>query len=383
MRILISKFSSWDLETYYKSEHPEIVAIRNIISHFKTVSFVLVGEGGQKYQIFKAEQNRIVFYNIPSNTKFRYILSFIIKFLLATCIKPSVIISMGTINIIPYGIACALSRCRFIPIITGEIWYDSSRMPKPTGKILSLLMRTVLRRAYTVLAVSQGVKEEIVNNYRINSNNVIVYRYKISNAFNPNVSKELKKVLNPTGKIVLTICRISPQKGLEYLIEAFKEISEKIPDVKLVIKAYSSERNYEEKLLKMIDRYKLWNNIKIIKEMIPYSELPKYFAAADVFVLPSISEGLGLVLLEALATGVPVVASRVGGIPDIIVHEYNGLLVEPRDPKGLAEAIIRILTDDKIKRQLIKGGLATIRAIKENEIENLLSKLIFKDLEAK
>jgi len=205
----------------------------------------------------------------------------------------------------------------------------------------------------------------------------------VSNAFNPNVSKELKKFLNPTGKIVLTICRISPQKGLEYLIEAFKEIAEKIPDVKLVIKAYSSERKYEQKLLRIIDEYKLRNHIKIIKEMIPYSELPKYFAAADVFVLPSVSEGMGVVLLEALATGVPVVASRVGGIPDIIVHEYNGLLVKPRDPKGLAEAIIRILTDDKIKRQLIKGGLATIQAMKENEIENLLSKFIFKDLEAK
>ena len=176
MRTLISKFSPWDLETYYKSEHPEIVAIRNIISRFKTISFVLVGEGGQKYQVFRAEQNRL-FYNIPSNTKFRYILSFIIKFLLATCIKPSVIISMGTINIIPYGIACALSRCRFIPIITGEIWYDSSRMPKPVRKILSLLMKTALRKAYTVLAISQGVKEEILNNYGMNSNNVIVIRY--------------------------------------------------------------------------------------------------------------------------------------------------------------------------------------------------------------
>jgi glycosyltransferase involved in cell wall biosynthesis len=87
--------------------------------------------------------------------------------------------------------------------------------------------------------------------------------------------------------------------------------------------------------------------------------------------------GLGVVILEALATGVPVVASRVGGIPDILTHEYNGLLVEPRDVEDFAEAIVRILSDDKLKRRLIEGGLATIWRTRENEIEKLLSKLIF------
>ena len=66
-----------------------------------------------------------------------------------------------------------------------------------------------------------------------------------------------------------------------------------------------------------------------------------------------------------------------------MIHEYNGLLVEPRDVEGLAEAIMKILSNDKFKQQLIEGGLATIRRIKENEIEKLLSKLIFKKLEVR
>lgn len=118
-------------------------------------------------------------------------------------------------------------------------------------------------------------------------------------------------------------------------------------------------------------------NVAIMKGS-PHSEIPKYMSAADVFVLPSISEGLPLVILEALATGVPVVASRVGGIPDVVINEYNGLIVEPRDVEGFAKAILRILFDDKLRKRIKEGGLETIRSTKENEIEVLLSKFIFK-----
>ena len=108
-----------------------------------------------------------------------------------------------------------------------------------------------------------------------------------------------------------------------------------------------------------------------------YSEIPEYMAAADLFVLPSLSEGLPIAMLEALATGVPVVASRVGGIPEVLIHEFNGLLVEPRDPDDLAEAITKTLSDGNLRKRLIEGSLATMRRTKEKEIKELLSKLMF------
>lgn len=374
---MIAKFSQWTREIYYRSEHPEYVAIRNIISQNSQHSFILVGMSSPRYEHFG--EKGVSFYNMRSHTRVRSAFSFFLEFESAFLLRPAIIVATGTTNLIPFGIASILTRARFIPLLTSEIWYDLSQMPKPLRKILEFLLGAALQNAYTVLAISESVKKETRDNYGINSNKVFVYKYKVSNIFNPHVSRELKTVLNPSGKIALTICRISPQKGLEYLIEASRIIVREIPKIKIIIKTYSSEEKYEEKLLRMINKYNLQEYITILRENVPYSEIPTYMSAADVFVLPSISEGLGLVILEALATGVPVVASRVGGIPDILIHEHNGLLVEPRDVEGLAEAIVRILSDEKLKKRLTEGGLTTIRCMKENELEILLSRFMFND----
>jgi glycosyltransferase involved in cell wall biosynthesis len=377
---VIAKFSPWSHEIYHKSEHPEYVAIRNIISQNPQHNFLLVGEGGTRYEHFR--EKGISFYNLCSNTKIKYLLTSFLKFELAFLLRPTVIVTAGTTSIIPFGIASILIRARFIPLLTSEIWYDLSRMPKPLRKVCAFLMKATLRKAYAVLAISESVKKETIDNYGINSNKVFVYRYKISTLFNPDVSRDLKLILNPTGPIVLTVARISPEKGMIYLVGAARIVANNVPNVKFIIKAYSSDDKYERKIRNLIYEHNLQQHFIFLGGS-PYSEMPKYMSVADVFVLPSISEGLGLVILEALASGVPVVASGVGGIPDIITHGYNGLLVEPQDVEDLAEAIIRILSDDKLKRRLIEGGLATIPHIEENEIEKLLSKLIFKELEAK
>lgn len=88
-------------------------------------------------------------------------------------------------------------------------------------------------------------------------------------------------------------------------------------------------------------------------------ELLDIYGQADVFTMPSLTEALGVVFLEAMACGLPVVGTSVGGIPEIIEHRYNGLLVEPANPAQLAHALIQALTDDTLREQLIEGGLAT------------------------
>jgi glycosyltransferase involved in cell wall biosynthesis len=322
----------------------------------------------------------VSFYNMRSDTRVRYAFSFFLEFELAFLLRPAIIVATGVTHLIPFGIASILTRARFIPLITSEIWYDLSGMPKPLRKISEFLLRAALQKAYAVLAISESVKKETRNNYGINSNKVLVYKYRISTQFNPDAPRDLKLILNPTGPIVLSVARIFPGKGLIYLVEAARIVANNVPTVKFIIKASSSDDRYKGRIRNLIHKHNLQQHFMILGGS-PYSEMPKYMSVADVFVLPSISEGLGLVILEALATGVPVVASRVGGVLDILIHEYNALLVEPRDIEDLAEAIIRILSDDELKRRLTGGALATIRYIKENmkenEIEKLLSKLIF------
>ena len=379
---MISKFSNWDINKFNMSEHPEYVAIRNIVTNHRDHAFILVGEGNS-YGHFRSDN--IDFYNLKADTKPSYVLSSIIKFALPLLLRPSSVVSLGGArSLIPFGVSTFVTRVRFVPVITTEISYGSKVVPSPLRNIVTFALKATFKNSYSILAISKSIVNEIIHDYCIDPKKVHLYRYRISEIFNPLVTKHLKSYLNPIGPVVMTVCRMDPGKGLEYLISASAIIAKNIPNVKIVIKGSSyrssppSMRKYEEKLRQQIRELKLDERVAIL-DFSPYSEIPEYMSAADVFVLPSISEGLGLVILEAMATGVPVVASRVGGIPDILINEHNGLSVEPRDVEGLAEAIARILSDEKLKKRLIEGGLITIRGMKENELEILLSRFMFND----
>lgn len=373
---MIAKFSRWSIKDFQISEHPEVASIRHIVLQNPQHEFILIGEGGTTYEHFTI--GNILFYNMPSSTKMRFLLNFLVKINLTFMLKPRVVVAAGVLNLIPFGFASSLIRSKFIPIITGEVWYDFSLIPKGLAKFLHLLMRTTLQRANAILTLSGSVKKEIQSKFMLNADKILVYKYKVSPIFNPETSKDLKSSLNPNGPIILTVARISPQKGLTYLVKAAHIIvNEKmLKNVKFVIEYFSSEKNYEEKIREMVKKYNLENNFIFVGN-IPYNEMPKYYSAADIFVLPSITEALGIVILEALAMGIPVIASNVGGIKDIIAHGYNGLLVNPKDPVGLVKAIMQVLFDEELKRRLIKGGLATVQDIKENEFEKCLTKFIF------
>lgn len=375
---MISKFSNWYINWYQQSDHPELLAIRNIISQNRKFSFILLGEGDQ---FGHSNSDGVHFYNIGENTLIRRFFSFLLKFELVNILRPSVISCFGTTNIIPLGLASILTGAKFIPVLTGEISYAVESMPKHIKKFTKLLLKIVFHKACKILVLGANIGRNLIETYDTNPKKIFVYKYKVSKIFNPNVGKDIKLLLNPNGPIVLTICRISPEKGLNYLIEASRILSKEFPKLKIIIKGSSganaspAEKKYQAKLTKLICKYDLQHHIKIL-ETSHHSEIPKYLSAADVFVLPSISEGLGLVILEALATGVPVVASRVGGIPDVLINEYNGLLVESRDVEGLARAIMKLLFDNKLRKQIIEGGLKTISQIKENDFEDLLSRSI-------
>ncbi len=165
----------------------------------------------------------------------------------------------------------------------------------------------------------------------------------------------------PDSPSVLYIGRLIDWKGLEYLVEAFAIVSRKVQGAKLVIGGEGPE---EARLRQQVKRLGLDESI-LFAGLIESRDLSRYYREAAVFVLPSIqvegqTEGLGVVLLEAMACGTPVIGSNVGGIPDIIRDGWNGYLVQERSPPELAERIIALLECQAIHKQFQENGLRTV-----------------------
>lgn len=174
---------------------------------------------------------------------------------------------------------------------------------------------------------------------------------------------KLKKQLNPHGPILLVTGRIVEQKGLHFLLDAMPQILEKFPATQLVV---VGDGPYKETLLLQANKLKIDKNVNFVGR-IPNNDLPRYYASSDIFIGPSITlvsgetEGFGVVFLEAMASKLPVIGTNVGGIPDIILNNKTGLLVEQRKPDQLADACISLLGNKTLRQNLVETSLDVIK----------------------
>ncbi len=162
-----------------------------------------------------------------------------------------------------------------------------------------------------------------------------------------NLKKELG--IPENSLIVGTAGRLVPVKGPEFLVKASKYIISKYPDTYFM---FTGDGPLEQDLKRKALEMGISNNIIFLGWR---DDLAKIISIYDIFVLPSLNEGMGRVLVEAMALGKSIVASNVGGIPDLVIHGKNGFLVPPKNPKELAK-YIQVLLEDKDKRE--KMGLA-------------------------
>lgn len=132
------------------------------------------------------------------------------------------------------------------------------------------------------------------------------------------------------------------RKGVHHLINAFVRVAEDFPHASLVIVGHEENKTYAAELKRQIERSGLNGRVQFVGE-VPQAELAAWMRRACVFVLPSVSEGLGRVVVEAMATSTPIVGSNVGGIPEMVENGVTGFLVPPGDEGALAERIHWIL----------------------------------------
>lgn len=150
--------------------------------------------------------------------------------------------------------------------------------------------------------------------------------------------------------LVGIIAHLADHKGHKYLIQAMEVLKEKAPAVKLII---VGEGPLQLELSRQAKENKVDNMVFFMGFR---DDVPRILASLDLFVLSSYKEGLGSSILDAMASRLPVVATQAGGIPELVIHEQTGLLVPPKNPQSLAEAILRVYDDRKLARQMAENG---------------------------
>jgi glycosyltransferase involved in cell wall biosynthesis len=165
---------------------------------------------------------------------------------------------------------------------------------------------------------------------------------------------DLKKKFEIKGPVILFVGRLIDLKGTAYLIRSMPDLLRRFPAAKALIIGSGPLR---DELLHLTESLSLKEHVIFIDEVLQ-EELVSFYSMADIFVLPSIvnengeTEGLGVVLLEAMACGLPVIGSDVGGILDIIKDGETGLLVRQKDSQDLTRQMIRLLTDSELRKKM-------------------------------
>jgi glycosyltransferase involved in cell wall biosynthesis len=162
---------------------------------------------------------------------------------------------------------------------------------------------------------------------------------------------------------IISVGRLIPLKGYRYLIEAMPKIREGLPGATLTLVGDGPEW---EGLARLAKDLGVGDAVTFTGE-VPHADVPGILTGHDLFVLPAVvtetgeTEGLGTVMLEAMAAGLPVAASDVGGIPDVVEHEVTGLLFPPGNPDAVGDAVIRMISDDGLRGRVAAEAEKRVR----------------------
>lgn len=229
---------------------------------------------------------------------------------------------------------------------------------RPGAAAYDAFRKTILRRVDAFFPVSQYTGELLremgVPPHRMQ----VIHNGTDAERFRPIDASDLRQRLGTTDrKVLLTVGRLVQRKGLDTTIRALPHLVDRHPDLLYLIAGSGPDR---ERLEALVRERHLQEHVRFLGR-VPYEELPLYYNACDLFVMPSRLtppdvEGFGIVFLEANACGRPVIGARTGGIPDAVREGETGLLVPPDTPQALASALDRLLSDTDLAARLGEAG---------------------------
>jgi len=234
-----------------------------------------------------------------------------------------------------------------------------SSYPDHPNFFQKMIERSILRLPYVkIICVSEALSRQLhsmgVPDHKLAvvSNGVDVER------FNPDVESLVKSRLGIENYFLVSFFgRLWPVKGIEFLIRAVPEVTSRISNVKFLIVGDGPQKRY---LRRMVHDMNVEDSV-IFRDRVEYDSMHVFLRGSDAVVLPSLMEGLPLIALEAMACGTPVIATSVGGTPEIVKDGETGVLVKPYSAGCLAAGIISLYGNDSLRNHISAEGLKLVR----------------------
>jgi glycosyltransferase involved in cell wall biosynthesis len=265
--------------------------------------------------------------------------------------KPDIIHSHGYKSNF-YALSAAQNKMPWV--VTNHLWKRTSC----NLRLYAYLDRFLIKYSKQIIAVSDEIATEMIK-MGIPSNKIVVIDNGIDlrRFLNEKKNGELKRSfgLDINSRVIGTVASLTEEKGHVYLINAARDIILAFPETRFLFVGDGVERNHLEKKVAELG---LQGKVILTGSR---KDIPEILSILDVFVLPSLKEGLPMALLEAMAARTPVVASRVGAVPKVIVHNENGLLVEPGNSGSLYTGISELLSDPKKASSLGDCGYKKVK----------------------
>jgi glycosyltransferase involved in cell wall biosynthesis len=256
---------------------------------------------------------------------------------------------LHALHLTSYGFLAALCRAR--PMVTSVWGIDVLKAPQRTP-LHAFITRYALAHADHVTATGLRLASATLR-YAPREKPVTVVPYGIDLArFRP----PPRNGVRANDAVIGSVGRLSPEKGLDVLLRAAARLINGGTRLRVVLAGDGPER---KRLAQLAERLGISERVDVRGE-VPHEQVPAVLAELDIFVMPSRAEGFGVAALEAQAMELPVVASLVDGLPDVVEDDRTGLLVPAGDPEALADAIARLAGDSALRADMGRAGRAFV-----------------------
>jgi len=289
--------------------------------------------------------------------------------------KPDIVHLNTTFTSFPIMLLTKKGNTKFVYTSHSPSWTVPNGEIGIANRIFNKIESFSMRRADAVTAVSESMRNGIIKKAGIDKEKIsTIPNFSRTNEFSPKYGKKWKESKKITGPLVLFVGKLTHTKGVDYLIQSVPKVLEKYPDTKFVfVGGLEHEQKFDKNPWRSMAKGLGIGKNTLFLGTVSKEELPRIYASADIFVLPTLREGMPMVILEAMASGLPIITTKISGIPEI-VDERCAIFVKRKDSKSLASSIITILSDPrKAKRMGKEARKAAIKLRKEVVLEKYKS----------